>query len=581
MKKKKKRDRKREAKRELGVMNFAVKPETPAPTRSRAKDSSPPKMSARAARADELSRLPGGRVTADDRFDIFGGHFTVLQPPTESENTWRTLRLDDRALSRMSATRLIELMCDLSPDISKAVWDFNLFINPGFECHAYKPESDDTKDPKGEKALKLFINKLKEMYGSLDVVISRIAIGGCLRGGFFAELVLDDDGETPIDLATPDPQSVRFKRVDTKGPRGRVWEMGAYQGGNWVSYEWPTIRYIPIHPLPENPYGRSLVSPALFSALFLLGLLHDLKRVVQQQGYPRIDIVIHLEKLLAVMPDEIKDDPAEFKKWVDGAIKEVKDVYKALQPDDAFIHLDPIEVNGSVGAVDAKSLGAVDALIRAIERMTVRALKSMPLLMGTTDGVAEANANRQWEIHAQGIKSIQHLIETLLERLFTLALQAQGIVAEVRFRFSELRAAEELRDEQSRFLKYTNEAFAYAQGWQNNDQAAQNAVGHKADAEEPRQMTASSGGNVANLNPDPGANRVVLRFNTPRGVIKIKGTRDGFIPEGADLPLAPIPGTVTISDEEFDRAIADWDSTEFDVEGVDAVGLLSAEVIEG
>jgi hypothetical protein len=102
----------------------------------------------------------------------------------------------------------------------------------------------------------------------------------------------------------------------------------------------------------------------------------------------------------------------------------------------------------------------------------------MPLLMGITDGVSEANANRQWEIHTAGIKSLQHLAEALLEHFFELALQAQGIQANVEFRFAELRAAEELRDQQTLQLKITNYQALVDGGYVDRDEASLELVGH-------------------------------------------------------------------------------------------------------
>jgi hypothetical protein len=136
--------------------------------------------------------------------------------------------------------------------------------------------------------------------------------------------------------------------------------------------------------------------------------------------------------------------------------------------------------------VDASSLGAVDALIKALERMATRALKTMPLMMGLDQSTNETDSNRQWEIHAAGIKSIQHYAESLLEHLLTLALEMQGIQARIEFRFAELRAAEELRDEQTRTMKINNARAEYEAGWISQDEAAEKVTGHKADQPAPR-----------------------------------------------------------------------------------------------
>jgi hypothetical protein len=110
--------------------------------------------------------------------------------------------------------------------------------------------------------------------------------------------------------------------------------------------------------------------------------------------------------------------------------------------------------------------------------------------MGAT---SETNANRQWEIQAAGIKSLQHLLETMLERLFALGLQAQGIQTDVTFRFAELRAAEMLRDAQTEMMQIANERAKYEAGWTSQDEAAEAITGHAADAPAPRVASAAPG----------------------------------------------------------------------------------------
>jgi len=163
-------------------------------------------------------------------------------------------------------------------------------------------------------------------------------------------------------------------------------------------------------------------------------------------------------------------------------------MYGRLEPDDAYVHTDVVKVNRPVGAVDASSLGAVDSLIRAVERMAIRGLKTMPLLMGSNEAVSETHANRQWEIHVAGIKAVQHLAEQMIERLLTLALQMQGLRAVVTFRFAELRASEEFRDAQTAAAIIENAKQKYLAGWISQDEAALEVVGHAPDRPTPRYL---------------------------------------------------------------------------------------------
>lgn len=407
-----------------------------------------------------------------------------IESPIDAEGDWRLGTLDSETLSRIDTARLIELLADLSPEISRALWDFLRLSNPGWEVVALRPGTDKPYKA-AQPVLDRFIKDLGKLYGAVDVVWNRLLLGGFLRGGFFAELVLDEDGRLPVDLATPDPGLARFRRVEDK-QRGQVWQLGQLQYGRWVALDRETVQYIPIDPLPGSPYGRSLVSPAIFTALFLIGLLHDLRRVIAQQGYPRLDLEVNMERLRAAMPADLHSDPDKVKEWVQATISEIETVYASLEPDDAYIHMDIVKVNRPVGTVDSSSLGAVDGLIKALERMATRALKTMPLLMGLAEGGNETNNNREYEIMTADIKNIQHSLEQLLGRLFGLALQVQGIAADVQFRFAELRAAEMLRDAQTLAMTISNATKLYEAGHISQDESAQMTVGHPADIPEPR-----------------------------------------------------------------------------------------------
>jgi hypothetical protein len=448
----------------------------------------------------------------------------------------------------MPLYKIIDMMADVSPEISRGIWDFLRMVNPGWKLKVYKldtetapetpaasrakdPEPPDDSKPKTEQAqtgnqereedaasseyLNAFMAQLRELYGSPNVVINKLILGGFLRGGFLAEMILDAGASQAVDLATPDPRTLDWRQVEDP-IRGRVWQFGQYQGSEFVTLSvFPTIKYVPIDALPGKPYGRAPVHPALFPTLFLISLLRDLKRVVSQQGYPRIDLAISVEKITAAFADKLPDDPDALKDVIEKIITEVTSVFSSLEPDDAYVHTDMVTVNKPVGAVDSSSLGAVDKLVLILERMMVRALKTMPLLMAVAEGTSEANANRQWEIYSAAIKSVQELVQSLLEGLFSVALRAAGLQGVVEFRFEQLRASEEMRDAQTEKLRIDNAKAKYNAGWITQDEASIEVTGHPAAEEEPRlgmlnsEQQGSSAGvaNPLTAQPEPGENR--------------------------------------------------------------------------
>lgn len=458
-----------------------------------------PPTPSRRAPALSPGAVAGGRVSTNRDGRAWLGNSWVINPPESYEDEWRLGNFDANTLSKVSPQRLVEMLSDLSPEVSRGLWDFQRMVNPGYEIKARRP-GGKTEFPRAQKALDAFVKTLHHRHGTFDVVIGRLSMGAFWRGAILPELVLDAAARMPLDIATPDPMFFRFREYDDP-VLGTQWELGQWQDGEWVSLDIPTISYVPVDPALNSPYGRPMVSPALFTSLFLLAILHDLRRVVQQQGYPRLDISVDLEKLTSYMPDSAIGDPAKEQAWANSLITMVMAAYHKLQPDDAYVHDASITVNKPVGAVDSSSLGAVDALIKTCERMAMRALKTMPLMMGLDQSTNETDSNRQWEIHVAGIKSIQHYIETAMGRMFTLALEAQGFQAEVEFKLAELRAAEELRDEQTRTMRINNTRAEYDNGWIGQDEAAQKVVGHMPDQPAPR---TSGGGNGLEIVQDDG-----------------------------------------------------------------------------
>ena len=505
--------------------------------------------------------LPRGRASQDTQ-ESYPGAAWLVQAPNDYASNWRLMNLSAKNFDQIEPARLLEMLADLSPEVSRALWDFLRMCNPGHTVKGLRAGSTEP-DTRAQAALDAFLGRLSDLYGSTDVVIGRLFMGAFLRGALCSELVLDGRGRLAIDLVTPDPDSIRF-RQRTDPERGAVWQAGQWQAGQFVPLDRATFRYVPIDPFFGSPYGRPMAAPALFTTLFLLGLLHDLKRVIQQQGYPRLDLSIDTARLIESAP-QIMSNAEVFQNFTADIVRQVEAAYSALQPDDAYIHTDIVKVNGPVGTTDS-SLQGIDALIKALERMAVRALKTMPLLLGITETTGDVQSNRQWEIHAAGIKSIQHYAETLLERLLGLALEAQGIQATVQFRFAELRAAEMLRDAQTEAMRIANAKAKRDEGWQSQDEASLEITGSPAVA--PAPTAPASAPQIVQGSTDG------MQLNTTPVVTR--ATRVKLIPDGADDPLLPVPETVTISDNDIERALDDWDRLL-----PDYAGLLDAVVIGG
>lgn len=513
-------------------------------------------------------RLTGGRSTVDDgSIPTFGMQTQVTIPPPDWSGHWQNLTLDQRVLRRIHPFKLAEMLADTSPELSKALWDALRLLNPGWECKVFEPGTK-TVSVEGTRVKDEFLVQLKHLHGSVDVPINRLFLAAYMRGAFFEETVLDLEDGRALDIATPDPASARFKRV--KDPKlGHINKLGQLQGGRFIDLsDVATVRYTPIDPFPATPYGRPVVAPAIFHSLFLLGLLHDIRRVIRQQGYPRLDLSMSLDALRQNMPENVKGDDKKFNEWVNAVLDQLQNTFDNLPPDASFSHTDAITLNRPIGTLDTSSLGSLGELIKALERFLARALKMVPLILGLAEGTSEANANRQWEIQAAGAKSLQHPLEAILEISIGWALRVAGVQGDVLWKFAEIRAAERMRDAQARQLEIQNEAALYFLGMQSQEQAAEHLMKAEPDQEEPRLIpagwSAAGGGeppdnsSAEDPNVDPGANRWIdwHRWGRAR-----RGGRtvEKFKPEGANDDLPPLPLGVNYDQEARRRLLQLWD----------------------
>jgi hypothetical protein len=464
--------------------------------------------------------LRPGRVSIDSWLTAAAGPQPfIIRPPIDYQGNWHSLDLDVHLLSKLPPSKAIDYLVEVSPDMGRTLYDWLRLCNPGYQVDVYYP---GTKTPyeEGKAAIDTILERVAARYGgTFDVVINKLFASAYLRGALVSELVLAPDRRTVLDIATPDPMTFRWKAE--KDPQlGTRYTLYQLQPDGLIDCERPTVKYVPVDPLPGNPYGRPPVAPALFTTVFLLGLLHDLRRVIAQQGWPRIDVAVALSKLAEQLPETIRDDPTKFQAWAKRVISDIQTAYARLQPEDAWIHSDAVTVGQPVGAVDSSSLSAVPGIISFLERFATRALKTMPILMGTAEGTSESNANRQWEVMTASIKAIQHLAENLLGYNFGLALRAQGLQGLVVVRFAELRAAEQLRDQQTLKLKIINLAILYDRGIITQEEMAQAIVNHAPAHPEPLYPGVGTGakeggtsGEPAGIsgpdatNPDPGSAR--------------------------------------------------------------------------
>lgn len=450
----------------------------------------------------------GGRVTREtqDSISAYATFNSLSRSKKRTDYFALGQTFDIETVKHLSYDDLVELLADLSPEISKALWDFVLLCNAGYKCKALIPNTENPHEQAQTYIDDVILKTIGRYNGTAGTFFDRIFKMMFFRGSFLMELVLDEAGREFVDMASPDTRTLEYRRIYDEA-RGQAWTYGQRQDGQFVDFgSIETIRYIPIQPNPDSIEGTPLCTSAVFLAIFLMAVLRDVKRVIQNQGYPRLDVEIDFEAMKATMPDEIAGDSTKMKIWAQDLLNQVTEAYNRLRPESTYIHASTVKVNRPVGATTGDSIRSIDAIFMALERMIVRALKTMPILMGTNQSRSETQANREWEIYAKGIESMQHPVESAFEELVMDALIANGMLADVEMRFEQFRGAEAARDEEVKLLKLKVARTAYDNGYINQDEAAQYGFDKEvADEQEPRNAFDPNsfnafGGGGSNLN---------------------------------------------------------------------------------
>ena len=367
---------------------------------------------------------------------------TTLTSNTASRDdpsgSWNTLEVQRKYLLQLPTDRLVQIALDLSPQVNKGLWDFLRFSNPGYVINIENKNS--------KKIIDDFIEQMSIIYGSFDVMLDRMFASLFIGGAFFLELVIDDEGRNAINIAIIDPVMARYRRREEQ-PLGQYWELGqaGRNSGDFLSLTGnPRIKYLPIDTLPDKPYGRPMISSSIYASIFLLGLIQDLRRVIANQGLSRTDYSIKSEELLKLIEqagDNIAGDDAKTAAFIKKHITDVENALGNLEVDSNYVHLDTVEVNYADSGT-SQTMPGVDTLVRTLERQITNGLKSIPLLMGSNEAVAETHANRQLEFYLAAVTSMQDELTSILEKFFSIALQLQGKSDEVTFSFRKLRATD-------------------------------------------------------------------------------------------------------------------------------------------
>lgn len=371
---------------------------------------------------------------------------------------------------------------DRDPDAAQAVNNLLLLMGQGYKTEAHHA-GRSTVYPAATKFLQAFDARVGEEYGGgMDAVIDVLNLTLVTQGAEAVELEMSRDLRDIVDVHPVDPGRVVFKRdIDYRLRRGVMVPRGTpgADADGFLPLSARQFRYMPLHPDVDQPYGRSPLVAALTAIFFKIELLDDLRAVIHNLGYPRLDIKLLEEIIIKNAPAKLKapGKEQELKNHIAQVVAEIQAAYNNLDPTDSFIHLDSVEVDykgPSGGSFDVKGL------IQVLDTQIVAGLKHLPVLLGRNEGATTTHATIQWRIFALEVAALQRRTKRLLEWIHTTALQVAGFQATAHVTFETQPTSERLTDAQAEETEARTWDVRIKGGLASPDEAAQAQLGHNA-----------------------------------------------------------------------------------------------------
>jgi hypothetical protein len=370
---------------------------------------------------------------------------------------------------------LMDILIDIDPDVSLAVWNILRMANSGWTIEVRTPDNSK-EDKEGKKIVDEIAARLNPLAGGLDGILNQLHLSAYIQGAVAGEVAFTGDWKDIEDFYPVQPWTIYFHPL--ANGRNEMYQkvpmdtdpMGTKLNPN-------TCFYIPFDPAIDDPYGRAPASAVLSVIFFDIQLLVDLKRAVHSNAWGRIDVKVLEEVLINAAPPQVKFDPKKRAEYISARMDEIEAIYNDLAADDTLIHLDSVEV----GSIDSsgKTL-QIDPIIRGIERRVTRGLKMLPILMGSNEGTTETHGSIQWDIMVTGIQSLQKITRDLMEKILTMALNVRGKKGIVIFRYDSIRRTDRLKEAQATAIEIANAKAMRDENWISQDESAIKLTGTPA-----------------------------------------------------------------------------------------------------
>jgi len=217
-----------------------------------------------------------------------------------------------------------------------------------------------------------------------------------------------------------------------------------YQNGTKVILDVVNFLWQPLDPDTEELTGNNPLRPALRNTFTKIEFLDNLRKVLKNQAWPKIKVVIDEEAVINMSPAEIRNDSKQLIEFLNNYVGSVKDQLTNIEADQNLVVYDTIK---EMSFLESKSNFDPRPIAELLDSEAISALKAPPSTVGKggSTRTGEGLASAELVIFRRSVKALRRNIENIFSRAFTLALRLKGLQGYAKFRLKEftLRPPEE------------------------------------------------------------------------------------------------------------------------------------------
>ena len=364
---------------------------------------------ARAEPKSTTKPIPTGRISSTGSSNRRTGGFV-----SRTDNLLETLRRTPNVYDA------ITLICKQHPDASMAKNTMVRLSNSGHQMEMRSPRGGRNK--RAEAEWRKFCERVNVISNEgLDGLIDQFLSSGIMYGAMACEAVVEADMSDIEDVYPILPQSVNWEYDQAK----KEWIPWQHNGTQKVDLRQGNFFWVAFGAEIGTPHGTLLYESALQPIDNQLQFFSDTAAVMRRVGYPRNDVEINKEAVIASADSKTKNDPDKLKKYLEEQYSWVKSILSGLEPTDDLVHYDDTTINAG-NAGDGSRTMDVRAHYETLDPQVLNGLSCLAVLANRTTGVTETWGTVQFKIVTQTILSLQRCVKRLMESVARVWLQVHG-----------------------------------------------------------------------------------------------------------------------------------------------------------